>query len=156
MTAGRVDEICDLARAVIEAAAAVPANEIAGTAVEVACEDDPDVRTDEMPPGQMKVFVTWVEYEDGGPASRGEDITDFQLVFIVVEVCGEAGKVPNAWRRLRTKWVDACIVRALGDARESLGGAYAMRLDAVTFDLEEMAERKAFWSGVAITFRDIE
>lgn len=149
----RVDELCDLARDVIQAAAL--SNPLAGTAVSVECVDDPDVDTDAMPAGEMKVFVCWAEYSDDGPASRRGNATDYQIVVIAVEVCGEAGKVPTDWRRLRTEWVDKCVVKVLGDARARLGGAFALRLDAVTYDLEELTERHAFWSGVAITLREV-
>lgn len=149
----RVDELCDLARDVIRAAAVD--HPIPGTEVSVECVDDPEVNTDEMAAGEMQVMVCWAEYSDDGPANRREDVTDYQLVVIAVEVCDEPGKVPTEWRRLRTEWVDTCVVKALGDARDKLGGAFALRLDAVTYDLEELTERHAFWSGVAITLREV-
>ncbi len=151
----RADDLCDLAKAVIEAANV--ANPIPGTTTTVTCEDDADIDTSEIPPGQMKVFVSWEQYEDGGPASRAEDITDYTLVILCVEVCGEAGKVPRAWRKERTAWVRRCVIDTLGDARKGsrLDGAYALRVDRVGFDLEELTERKALWMGVAITLRDI-
>lgn len=151
----RADDLCDLAKAVIEAAAA--ANPITGTTVTVTCEDDADVDTGELPPGQLKVFVSWEQYEDGGPASRKEDVTDYTLVILCVEVCGGAGKVTRDWRKTRTAWVRKCVVDALGDARKEhqLDGAFALRLDRIAFDLEELTERKALWVGVALTLRDI-
>lgn len=154
----RADDLCDLAKGVIETAAAVPANAITGTTVTVTCEDDADIDTSEMPPGQLKVFVSWEQYEDAGPASRKEDFTDYTLVVVCVEVCGDAGKVTRAWRKTRTAWVRKCVVDALGDARKDkrLDGAYALRLDRVAFDLEELTERKALWVGVAITLRDAQ
>jgi hypothetical protein len=157
MAFDRADDLCDLAKAVIETAAALPANEIPGTEVEVVCEDDADIDTSVMAPGKLKVYVSWEQYEDAGPASRGEDVTDYTLVFIAVEVTADAGKVSRDWRKVRTKWVRACVVDALGDARRAkrLDGAFALRLDRVAHDLEELTERKAFWCGVAITLRDI-
>lgn len=153
----RADDLCDLAKAVIETAAAAPANEIPGTAVTVTCEDDADIDTSEMPPGELKACVSWERYEDAGSASRGDNVTDYTIVVIAAEVCGEAGKVPRDWRKARTAWVRKCIVDALGDARKEgrLDGAFALRVDSVAFDLEELTERKALWMGVAITLRDI-
>lgn len=157
MAFARADDLCDLAKTVIETAAAVPANEIPGTEVEVVCEDDAGIDTGSMAPGKLKVYVSWEQYEDAGPASRKEDTTDYTLVFIVVEVTADAGKVARGWRKLRTAWVQKCIVDALGDARQAkrLDGAFALRLDRIAHDLEELTERKAFWCGVAITLRDI-
>jgi hypothetical protein len=151
----RADDLCDLAAAVIAAAAV--ANPIVGTTVTVTCEDDPDTDTSEMLPGQMKVYVSWEFYEDGGPASRGDDITDYQLVILCVEVSGDPGKVSREWRKVRSAWVDKCVVEALGNARKEarLDGAFALRLDRVAHSFEELAERKAYWMGVAITLRDI-
>lgn len=150
----RADQLCDLSADIIRAAAI--ANPIAGTTIEVICEDDADTNTSELPVGQMKVYVSWERYEDGGPASRGEDLTDYLLSFIVVEVCETAGKVPLAWRRSRSLWVKQCIVDALGNPRNQIDGVYALRLDNIAFDLEELTSRKAFWCGVAITFRDCQ
>lgn len=149
----RADQLCELAKQVIEAAAA--ALPIEGTAVEVVCEDDADVDTGELPTGQMKVFVSWERYEDGGPASRGEQMTDYLLVITAVEVCAEPGKVSRAWRKVRTNWFGRCVVDALGEARQKLDGAYSLRQDVVAFDLEELTERKAFWCGAGVTLRDI-
>lgn len=149
----RVDDLCELARSVIEAAADV--YPIDGTTVTVECEDDPEVDTSEMSPGLMRVYVTWSSYADDGPANRREDATDYTLVILGVKVCETPGKVPTAWRRIRTDWVDTCVVRALADARHQLDGAIPWRLDDVSFDLEDLTERKAFWTGVAITLRDI-
>lgn len=148
----RADQLCEFAKQVIEAAAAgLP---IEGTTVSVACDDDADVDTAEMPPHQMKVFVSWERYEDGGPAARNEQLTDYLLVITAVEVCEHAGRVPREWRKKRTNWFGKCVVDALGDARQKLDGAYSLRQDLVAFDLEELTERKAFWCGVGITLRD--
>jgi len=152
----RADDLCDLAKTVIETADA--ADPIPGTTMTATCEDDPEIDTGDMLPGQMKVYVGWEFYEDGGPASRGEDITDYQLVIMCVEVCGDAGKVTRDWRKVRTAWVDKCVVEALGNARKAgrLDGAFALRVDRVSHSFEELAERKAYWIGVAITLRDIQ
>jgi hypothetical protein len=120
----------------------------------VTCDDVPDVDGDDMPDNTLYVLIWSDGYSDGGPVSRGEDATDYRLKFLIVEKCPTPGRVPTDWRRERTAWVDACIVRALGDAREGMDGAYALTLDDVTFDQEELLERWLFWTVVSITIRD--
>lgn len=155
--AARVDELCDAAKARIEAAAA--ANPIAGTTVTVSVDDDPDVDPDELAAGEMLVFVWWASYRDAGPADRDEDATAYTLVFLAVEKCGaddlESGRVPTAWRRVRSEWLDAVLVRSFGDPRERLADtAYADALEDVEFDRDELVERKLFWCTVTVTFID--
>lgn len=150
--AARVDELCDAAKTVIETAAT--ANPLAGTTIVVTTEDVPDIDADDMPAGTLYVWIWWESYQDGGPAARGIDNTDYLLRFLAVQRFGESGQPTQAWRRARTEWVDTCIVRALGDARDRLDGAYAMTLEEVLYDQDELLERKMFWTRVAITIRD--
>lgn len=151
--AARVDELCDAAVDVIEAAASVNTT-LGTTVVTVTADDDPDIDADTLAAGQMVVCVFSDGYADGGPASRGVDITDYRIHVLVVEKYPDAGRVTTDWRRLRTEWVDTSVVRALGDARDSLDGAYALSLDDVVFDVEELVEQQLFWCRVSVTLRD--
>jgi hypothetical protein len=150
--AARVDELCDAAKAVIEAAAI--ANPIPGTTITVTCDDDPDVDADTLPAGQMYVMVWWDSYSDAGPVTHGEDATDYRLCCLVVEKYGEAGAVATAWRRERTAWVETCVRQALGNPRVALDDAYPTAEGDVMYDQDELIERKLFWTKVEITFRD--
>lgn len=153
--AARVDELCDAAKTVIEAAAV--ANPLAGTTVTVTCDDIPDIDADDLPAGIIYVLIWFESYSDGGPDTRGEDIRDYRLCFLIVQRYGEAGEPTTAWRRERTAWVDTCVVESLSDPRVRLDTtAYALSLDEVAYDQEELLERKLFWTKVSITVRDHE
>lgn len=157
MGTARVDQLCDLTKSVIEAAAAVnPLRNEDGSAVTitVTCDDDPDLDADDMPGGTMYVLIYFDGYADGGPETRGADLTDYRLCFLVVEKYPLAGRVPTDWRRERTAWVDECVVKALGNARPQLDGAYAMTLDDLEYSTDELVERQLFWTRALITFRD--
>lgn len=155
MTA-RVDQLCDMAKAVIRTAAAARPLYWDGqaTTITVTCDDVPDIDGDDLPTGTLYVVIWADGYSDGGPLARDTDARDYRLRFLVVEKCPDAGRVPNEWRRERSAWVDEVIVNALSDARDELDGAYALTLDDVTFDQEELLERWLFWTVVSITFRD--
>ena len=52
--AARVDDLCDAAKSVIEAAAV--ANPLTSTTVSVSCDDLPDIDADDMAAGTLYVF----------------------------------------------------------------------------------------------------
>lgn len=160
MADARIDQLADAAKLVIETAANDPAN------VYVVCDDLPDLDPDPdgegggfpfrqggpTPPERRWVCIMAPEYSDGGPASRGEDVTSYTFDILIAELYEGTGKVPLAWRRERTAWVKEKVYDTLSDARTPLGGtAYPDRVEVFN-GWQELGEKKMFWSQVTITF----
>lgn len=150
--AARIAEIRDAAVAVIEAAAV--ATVISGTTADVSAVAQLAVDPDEMTATVRQVQVRAAGYADGGPVTRGIDATDYRIQIAVVEVYTGAGDVPVSWLDDRLEWFDSCVVRALGDARDRLSGAYALSLDDVEIDEEQLTDKWLVWLQAGVTLRD--
>lgn len=150
--AARISELRDAAVSVIEAAASV--SPISGTTIDVSAAVALGVDPAELSAGTMLVQVRAGGYADGGPASRGVDITDYRIQVAVIECYGDAGEVPTDWLDERLDWFDTCVIRSLGNARERLDGAYALSLSDVEIDEDELQDKWLVWLQSEIVFRD--
>jgi hypothetical protein len=148
----RCNQIRDLVVQVLQAsAAALP---IAETDISVSAVTVIWVNPDEMTANRMEVQVRADGWTDGGPASRGEGLTDYRIQIAVVEMYTEPGDVPTEWLDERVNWFERAVVQSIGDARESFDGAYALTLDDVVIDPDELDDKWLVWLLAEVTFRD--
>lgn len=150
--AARISELRDAVAAVIEAAAT--ATVISGTTASVSAVAQLAVDPDAMTANVRLVQVRAAGWADGGPAARGVDLTDYKIQIAVIESYTGAGDVPVLWVDDRLEWFDACVVRALGDARDRIDGAYALSLDDVEIDEEQLQDKWLVWLQCGVTLRD--
>lgn len=150
--AARIAELRDAAKLVIEAAAV--STVITGTTATVTAVTTLMVDPDDLTAGVREVQVRAAGYADGGPVTRGIDATDYRLEIAVIEAYTAAGDVTTSWLDARLAWFDTCVVRALGDARDRLDGAYALSLDDVEIDEEQLQDKWLVWLQCGVTLRD--
>lgn len=150
--AARCNQIRDMVVQVLQAsAAALP---LADTTIDVSAVTVIRVDPEEMTANTMRVQVRADGWTDGGPASRGEDLTDYRIQVAVVEAYTGAGDVPAAWLDERVNWFERAVVQSIGDARDDLDGAYPLTLDDVAIDPDELDDKWLVWLTAEVTFRD--
>lgn len=150
--AARCNQIRDMVVQVLQAAtAALP---LADTTISVEAVTVVRVDPDAMTANTMRVQVRADGWTDGGPASRGEDLTDYRIQIAAVEAYTGAGDVPAAWLDERVDWFERAVVRTIADARQDLDGAYALTLDDVAIDPDELDDKWLVWVQAEVTFRD--
>jgi hypothetical protein len=113
-----------------------------------------------------KVYVFPSATASPEPATRGEDVFDYTLAFMVIERFTAAdgmGDPAEAWVDERVAWVewlwkllgDARAERLLADEEDPDSGLWPEVAEITTvYDLEELAERKLFVSVVTVTYRE--
>lgn len=138
--AARLDELCDVVKAALEAAAHGDAT------VEVTDKAEVDF---ESISGRV-VFVTGLGYEDRGPVSRRHDGRAYQIgVQVVEKYAGDEPAMPLAWRRERSEWVERTVFELLNDPRDRLDGAYSEAAQVLT-NRDEQVGKELFWEKVAV------
>lgn len=150
--ASRVNQIRDLLIEAVRAAAA--ADPVAGTAVEVSAVTVIRVDPEALAAGEMRVMVRADGWADGGPAARGVDVTDYRIQVAAVEAYTQAGDVPAGWLDERVDWFERAVLRTVADARDDLDGAYALAVEEVTIDADELEDKWLVWLQAEISFRD--
>lgn len=92
----------------------------------------------------------WVEL-----GTRLGDIHDEKVQVVVVERYTEAGAVPASWLDDRVEFVQDYVLDTLDDPRgEPVPGYWCQESSVdVVYDLEELVQRKLFWSVSSFTFR---
>jgi hypothetical protein len=148
----RVNQIRDLVVSVLKASAAD--RPVASTTIEVEAVTVIRVDPDAMTANTMSVQVRADGWTDGGPMTRGIDLTDYRIQVAAVEAYTVAGDVPAAWLDARVDWFQTAVIDALADARDQLDGAYAFNLEDVAIDPDELDDKWLVWLQAEIVFRD--
>lgn len=99
----------------------------------------------------------------GGPATRGDDQNDYTIVVTVAELYTAAGPIDPLWVRARIAWCewllnllgDPRAGRLLADADDPDTGLWPQEAEATTvYDLEELSERRLFFSVLTVHYRE--
>lgn len=145
--AARVLDVCDACVAAIAAAWSPAGDDSVSRVYEV------DIDAATLAGRKVYVFpagMAWVEL-----GTRLGDVHDEKVTVVVVERYGEAGAVPAAWLDSRVEFVQDAILDVLDDPRGQPVPGYWSQESAVevVYDLEELVQRKLFWSVASFTFR---
>lgn len=110
-----------------------------------------------------KVYVFPSSYT-GGPATRAEDQNDYTLAVVVAEVYRGGGDPPDDWIDARALFVEWLANTVLGDPRAGRllavegdpdSGLWPESAEVTTvYDLEELTQKKLFFSVLTITYRE--
>ena len=137
-----------------KAAATAIALQVRATATVERCYV-PDVDTDALPAGSRRVFVFAPAYTDEGMISRRDQLSSYVINFVVVEKYGDPGAPTNEWLDELVAWTNTNIIQFLGDATKRFAGtAWADSAVVEVYDVDELIERKTFWSNISIIFKD--
>lgn len=107
-------------------------------------------------PGRM-LYVMALGDREIGPASRGDDLREYEIRVYVIEAYPDGGRIPDAWVAERLQWVTDYVMWHGNQRRDELLGSLSPErcYRTVACDPWALREQKLFWSEVDFAFREI-
>lgn len=103
----------------------------------------------------LRIYVIPLGYEFVESASRGKNLYEYRIGFIVVDRFLPEGAASDEWVDERVKWIETYIWDKLSDPRtfDAVWGVRPESGGVVAYDADLLREKKIFFSDVTIAFR---